>query len=63
MPDPTKCAICGGTENHVAEMTDGSGWVSLCDECRPLVVSFFYIYRDMKLAVREVRQAKRGAEQ
>jgi hypothetical protein len=61
MPDPTKCAVCDGTENHVAEMTDGRGWVSLCDNCRPMVVTFFYVYQDMRKAVRETRQAKLGA--
>jgi hypothetical protein len=41
-------------------MTSGVAQAVLCDGCRPMVVTFFHVYRDLTLAVAEVRLAKTG---
>ncbi|MFI5222816.1 MAG: hypothetical protein ACHQX3_01005 [Nitrospirales bacterium] len=52
-----KCVTCGG-DNGVSAMTDGRQKYPLCDECRPLVVTFFHVYGNMQTAVDQVRQTK-----
>jgi len=54
-----QCDVCG-TSRGVATMTSGVAQAVLCDGCRPMVVTFFHVYRDLTLAVAEVRLAKTG---
>jgi hypothetical protein len=55
-----RCFCCHG-ERFVTEMTDGVTSHTVCDECRPLVTTFFHVYGNIATAVLEIAQAKRGS--
>jgi len=55
----TTCAVCQGTE-ALSDMTDGQTHHTLCQECRELVTTLFYIHGTMSVAVMESTRAKRG---
>jgi len=56
------CFCCQG-HKVVTEMTDGITSHTVCDECRQMVTTFFFVYRNLMEAVLEVAQAKRGSRE
>ena len=54
------CFCCHG-QRVVTEMTDGLTSHTVCDECREMVTTFFFVHRNMMDAVLAVAQAKRGS--
>jgi len=55
------CRVCGcENSNTISEMTDGRSSFMLCDDCRELVRTFYFVYHNLPKAVSEARQAKTG---
>jgi hypothetical protein len=58
----TRCQVCADDQNMstVAEMTDGRNRFLICDLCRELVTTLFYVHGSLTTAVSEATKAKQG---